>query len=342
MSKTSLCQYLDTPRFRGSFGRSALVLLETIVLACAWWLFAGTTASWVGSGAKVVLVVCWALIVLRSFMIFHDCGHGSFFQGFPGAVSLNWAALHISSILCGTPTDWNEGHQLHHANLGNIGQDDYDWCETIFHTAAQYVAYPPWKQRLAACVHHPVPFFALAPVLTWWVKMRTPFQIDKAPYRTSNKILNLGFMCARYALARRLGILPLVVCGDYVAMLSGVLIFHWQHVFEEGYVRESDDWSLRDAAMHGSSLLPVPAPLKYFTLGIEYHHVHHFRKRIPGYMLREVHEGGVSLGLWSGVMVLSLPVMWRSLWLQCYDESTGRFSTFREALAIHSAKDKAL
>lgn len=340
MSETNLCQYLNTPHFRGSFGRSALVLLETVALTGAWWLFAGMTASWLGNGAKTVLAVCWALIVLRSFMIFHDCGHGSFFQGFTGAKSLNWVALHISSVLCGTPTDWNVGHQLHHANVGNIEQDDYDWCETIFHTAAQYVAYPLWKQRLAACVHHPVPFFALAPVLTWWVKMRLPFQVDKAPYRTSNKILNLGFMCVRYTLAHYLGILSLVLCGDYTAMLFGVLIFHWQHVYELGYVREADKWSLREAAMHGSSLLPVPGSLKYFTLGIEYHHVHHFRKRIPGYMLREVHEGGELLGLWSGVMVLSPSVMWRSLWLQCYDESAGRYSTFREALADHSAKGK--
>ena len=88
-------------------------------------------------------------------------------------------------------------------------------------------------------IRHPVPFFVLAPMLTWWLKMRLPFELRperKAAYRFSDKLVNTLVMYARYKLARHLaagamggrGMLPIVLLGDYLAMFFGVLLFHWQ------------------------------------------------------------------------------------------------------------------
>ena len=84
--------------------------------------------------------------------------------------------------------------------------------------------------------------------------------------------------------------------------------------------------------MHGSSFLYIPEALKYFTLGIEYHHIHHFRTRIPGYMLRAVHEGAPA-GLWQGVAYLEPRHMWRSVFLQIWDDvDTQNYATFNEVM----------
>ena len=129
----------------------------------------------------------------------------------------------------------------------------------------------------------------------------------------------------------------IVFAGDYLAMLGGVLLFHWQHVFDSGYVRDASEWKIRNAAMQGSSIILVPEPLKYFTLGIEYHHIHHFRTRIPGYQIRECHETAPAHAF-DEVPVLSLREMWRSLFLQVWDDSTQSYATFAEVLKAHRAR----
>lgn len=154
-TESSLCRYLDTPCFRGTFIASTYNLLQQTVLMAGWWVAAARLPllpccqsilnTIVGC---LALAFAWGLLVLRSYMIFHDAGHGSFYQGFRGAKILNWLTLQLSAIMCGTPTDWNVGHQLHHANIGNLGQNDYDWGETIFHTGAQYLRLPTWRQKM--------------------------------------------------------------------------------------------------------------------------------------------------------------------------------------------------
>ena len=143
-----LCKYLDTPRYRGTFFRSLSCLLQQSALMVGWWVATAKYAPTFSLGGSVAAAFVWAALVMRSYMIFHDCGHGSFFQGFSGAKFLNWATLHITATMCSTPTDWNVGHQLHHANVGNTGQDEYDWGETIFLTSEQFLKLPKWKQTL--------------------------------------------------------------------------------------------------------------------------------------------------------------------------------------------------
>ena len=348
ISEQTLCKYLDTPQWRGSPAKSAWCLLQTMGLMIGtWWAASKLAAAPDGALAlRLAFGTMWGLLVLRSYMIFHDCGHGSFFQGFAGARSWNWLTLHVSAVMCGTPTDWNVGHQLHHANVGNMGQDDYDWGETIFHTSSKFVKLPAWQQRLWKTLRHPLPFFILAPLLTWYFKMRLPFELRperKAAYRFSDKMLSSLFMYARYKLAHQLGIFGVIFGGDYLAMSIGVLLFHWQHVFDQpgpGYVRGADEWKIREAAMHGSSMQQIPEALKYFTLGIEYHHIHHFRTRIPGYMLRVVHEKAPP-NFWDDIVYMKPKDMWRSLFLQVWDEETKNYATFDEVLARHRKAGKA-
>lgn len=187
-----------------------------------------------------------------------------------------------------------------------------------------------------------MPFFLLAPALTWWVKMKLPFELRperKAAYRFSDKLVSFVAMFLRYKAAIVLGpamtalggggLLPMVLAGDYLAMFVGVLLFHWQHVYDKGYVKGAAEWKIKDASMLGSSFTCIPTPLKFFTLGIEYHHIHHFRTKMPGYMLRTVHELAPA-DMWADVAVLGPKEMWRSLALQCWDEDTQTYATFRE------------
>jgi len=342
----TLCKYLDLPQHRGSPLQSLWCLVQTLLPMVAWWPLSARYAGADETPLPVrgAFLVAWGLLVLRSYMIFHDCGHGSFVQGFRDAKTYNWLCLHLSAAMCGTPTDWNVGHALHHANVGNMAQDDYDWAETIFHTAEGYMRLPGWKRRLTRWLRWPPLFFALAPLLTWYVKMRLPFELRqgrKAAYRTSDKLLSTAFMAIRYYAGSRLGILPQLLGGDYFAMSLGVGLFHLQHVYDPGYVRrpgaEGQSWSLKEASMIGSSILTIPECLKWFTLGIEYHHIHHFRTRVPGYKLRDTHEGAPA-GMFDEAVTLRPSDMWRCLWLELYDEQKQTYSTFA---AVEAGAKKA-
>jgi len=241
--------------------------------------------------------------------------------------------LHFSACLCGTPTDWNVGHQLHHANVGNTNQDDYDWAETVFHTAAGYMRLPKWKRTLWKVARFPPTFFLMAPALTWYVKMRLPFELRpgrKGNYRFIDKASSTAAMFCRYYIASCFQIMPLAIAGDYFGMAVGVLLFHLQHVYNPGYVRGKDEkWNLRDASMIGSSVLTIPECLKWLTFGIEYHHIHHFRTRIPGYKLRACFDGAPS-GFWADATLLTPADMWDAIWMTIYDERSCSFSTFSE------------
>ena len=97
--------------------------------------------------------------------------------------------------------------------------------------------------------------------------MRLPFELRndrKAAYRTSNKIINTTTMLLKYNFAYKNNIFAIVLFGDYIAMFIGVLLFHLQHVFENGYVRnikKNEEWKLIDAALDGSSMITIPCLL---------------------------------------------------------------------------------
>lgn len=314
--------HLRDPAFRASYAESVYHILTTVVnmglIFLAWWSAPGI--GW-------LLVPLWSGCIVRSFILFHDAGHHSLFP----TLASNRRWMPLLSAMCITPSDWNVGHALHHQHVGNKEQNDYDWGETVFHTTAEYLRMSTWKRRAYRVVRHPLPFFALAPALTWWVRMRLPFEVRpkrKAAYRFANKAWNTLFLLLRYRAAAECGVLGHMLCGDYLGMVGGVILFHMQHVYDGGYVRGKDEWTLRDASMRGSSLLHVPSWLAWFTCGIEYHHIHHYRTTIPGYRLALAHATAPAQA-WKDVpRIETAAQMWQSLQLTLYDEAERTYVAF--------------
>ena len=279
---------------------------------------------------KFISIFLWIGSVLRSFMLFHDGGHGSLVYN---SKKLNIFFTNIFAILCGTPTDWNKGHNLHHKNVGNMDQDVYDWGETIFHTVDQFEKMSKLKKHIYKLFRHPALFFTMAPVLTWYIKMRLPFELRPergSVYTFYSKFVNTLSMIIRYYISYKLNIFTLVLVGDYLAMFFGIILFHFQHVYDKGYVIEDNSkWKLSHAAFIGSSYLYVPEFLKIFTLGIEYHHIHHANIKVPGYLLRKCHEDAPE-NTWKNVGIKYLEVndMMDSIYMTLWDSAKKTFVPF--------------
>ena len=73
-----------------------------------------------------------------------------------------------------------------------------------------------------------------------------------------------------------------------LAASIGVWLFYVQHQFEDTSWDNNAQWSIQDAALHGSSFYDLPAVLRWFTANIGMHHVHHLSSRIPYYRLPRV------------------------------------------------------
>src|SRR4029077_21054646 len=71
---------------------------------------------WIG----LLLAAPAAGLLVRLFMIQHDCGHGSFFHG---RLANDWVGRAIGVVTL-TPYDyWRRNHARHHASSGNLDDD---------------------------------------------------------------------------------------------------------------------------------------------------------------------------------------------------------------------------
>jgi len=112
-----------------------------------------------------------------------------------------------------------------------------------------------------------------------------------------------------------------------LAASVGVWLFYVQHQFEHTTWANDQEWSLHEAALHGSSHYDLPAFLHWFTANIGVHHVHHLNSRIPYYRLPRVLRDHPEL---RNVGRLTLLQSFGCVRLVLWDETQRRLVSFRE------------
>ena len=102
--------------YRADAKRSIFQLVTTAAAFCALLVVMGAVSQgrfWL----TLLLAVPAGGLLVRLFIIQHDCGHGSFFKT-RAANDLLGRAL---SLLTLTPYgSWSQGHAAHHASTGNL------------------------------------------------------------------------------------------------------------------------------------------------------------------------------------------------------------------------------
>ncbi|MGD0434416.1 MAG: fatty acid desaturase [Acetobacteraceae bacterium] len=240
--------------------------------------------------AGMLLFPIGAALLVRLFIIQHDCGHGSFFAS-------SWANGLLGrtlSLLTLTPyTYWRRDHAMHHATTGNL--DRRGAGDVTLLTTAEYQALPLVRRLAYRLYRHPLVLFGVGPAwLILWC-LRVP---RGNPWRRWQDWVSIvGTDAALAALVTTLvlvvGPLPVLLGWLPVMLLAatiGVWLFYVQHQFEEAYWEPRPHWDFHAAAMRGSSFYDLPAILHWMTGNIGFHHIHHLASRIPNYRLRECHE----------------------------------------------------
>jgi acyl-lipid omega-6 desaturase (Delta-12 desaturase) len=244
-------------------------------LAISWWL-------------TVPLVLLAGGFLVRVFIIFHDCGHGSFFK----SRAANDAMGIVASVLCFTPYyHWRWEHSVHHASAGDLDRRGTGDVWTL--TVQEYLEASRWKRFAYRLARNPVVLFLIAPVMLFLIRERFPSA--KAPRREHWSVYwtNLLLLAMALGLSWAMGykaylLLQLGVIA--VAGSAGVWLFYIQHQFEGVYWERRGEWDYTKAALQGSSYYKLPRLLQWFSGNIGFHHIHHLSPRIPNYHLEKCHH----------------------------------------------------
>jgi len=269
------------------------------------------------------------LLMVRLFILFHDCCHGSFWAS--GRANSFWGTL--LGILTFTPyRGWRRSHGIHHAHNGNLDRRGVGDVWTM--TLSEYRAASPGRRLWYRLYRSPVFLFLLAPPLLFLFVHRLPDQDATARDALSVHLTTLGAAAVCLVSGLAFGwwyllwyLLPVV----YVATVAGVWLFYVQHQFDPGYWEHEDEWDHYAAALRGSSFYRLPKVAQWFSGNIGFHHIHHLRPRIPNYRLEECCRAVPELQL---PHPLSVRESLQGLVLHVWDEGSRRLLSFRQAAAL--------
>lgn len=281
----------------------------------------------------LMLTVPAGLLLLRLFLIQHDCGHGSFFSG---RLANDWLGRSLG-VLTFTPYDcWRRSHALHHAGTGNLDGRGFGDVDTL--TVREFRERGRWGQLAYRVYRHPLVLLGLGPAYLFLLRHRLPIGLMTAGrvYWVSAIATNVVTALLLAGLAIQFSFVTLVLTLLPVLLIAastGVWLFYIQHQFEEAHWESSPAWSFHEAALHGSSHLDLPPILRWFTANIGIHHVHHLASRIPYYRLPEALEAHPHLKTLNRFTAMETLPTWR---LALWDEDKRRLVSFRCAASARS------
>jgi acyl-lipid omega-6 desaturase (Delta-12 desaturase) len=299
--------------------RRSVTQLSVTLLALGGAFVAMHFAMRVSYALALALSVVAAGFLVRTFIIMHDCGHGSFFR----SRRANDLVGFVTGALTLTPyAQWAKDHAIHHATSGRLDKRGYGDIDTL--TVDEYLTLGRLRRIQYRIYRNPVVLLVIGPL---WLVLKQRVHTPGSGGR--REILGVHLTNAAILLmlaAASLLVGPSKVAAIYAptvffAAAAGIWLFYVQHQFERTYWASGKDWDYATAAVAGSSFYRLPRVLDWMTGSIGFHHVHHLSPRIPNYHLRRAHEENP---YFHQAYRLTLPESVRAFSLKLWDEQRGR------------------
>lgn len=272
-------------------------------------------------------------LLVRIFILQHDCGHGSFFR----TQALNTWVGRLLGVLTMTPFDlWKRKHAIHHAGHGSLDHRGIGDITTL--TVDEYMAKGKWGQIMYRLYRHPVIMFVIGPAYVFLLEHRLPFKDMNngvMPW-ASTLSTNAGIIAFAAIMMWQFGVYEFLLIQIPVTMVAaslGVWLFFIQHQFEDTVWDRRPHWNRKDAALYGSSHYDLPAPLRWLSGNIGIHHVHHICAQIPFYRLPTILKDHPEL------RDISRITLWESIkcaQLALWDADNYRLTSFRQLNRTHA------
>ncbi len=318
-ARPALQQYRTPSR-----GKAIWQLINTLVpYAGLWYLMILSIRHDFSYLWTLALSVVAAAFLVRLFMLFHDCVHGSFL---PSTRVNTWVGR-LLGILVFTPfDDWRLSHLRHHVSYANLDTRGFGDIWTL--TLREYNQLPRLKRWFYRLYRNPVVLLGFGAIFNFLLSNRLPSRKVQRKERKSVVFTNLAIVGVFLIAAQTIGwqtylLIQLPVL--WLAGMGGIWLFYVQHQFEGGYWARKGDWDPLRAAMEGSSFYQLPTILRWFSANIGYHHIHHLNARIPNYRLPECYNEVSAL---RAKEPLTLRQSLHSFRLKLWDESQQKMVAF--------------
>ena len=320
-------------RYQGSdVGRSITQMFTTLVpLAVVLYLMYQSLAFpyW----TTLLLALPAAGLLVRTFIIMHDCAHGSFFPSRRANEIVGW----MTGVLTLTAfSAWRHSHALHHASSGDLDRRGHGDVDTI--TVSEYLALSRRGRFKYRLFRNPFVLFGIGPIF-FMIDNRVPRGLSlKDKEVRSVWSTNLALVVLSTVAIVWLGWRAVMLTyfpAMYIAAAAGIWLFYVQHQFEDAYWKDHAEWDYATSAIRGSSYFKLPAVLQWFTGNIGLHHVHHLGPRIPNYKLERCHTENP---LFHEVTVLTLRQSLRTMRLALWDEQQQRLVGYSDVAALSRSR----
>lgn len=285
---------------------------------------------------SLMLAVPAAGFQVRTFIIFHDCTHGSFFK----SQKANDIVGILSGLLTLTPYyEWRHNHSIHHAtgsDLDNRGTGDV-WMLTV----KEYLSLSRWGRLKYRVYRNPFAMLLIGPLAMFFVAHRFPSEHSGPREIRSVHWTSIALVAITLVMSILVGFVPLVMVMlpvIWIAGIFGLWLFYVQHQFDETYWEHHHEWDFFESALKGSSFYKLPKVLQFFSGNIGFHHIHHLSPRIPNYRLEKVQN---EVPIFESVKPVTFFSSFRFLVLRLWDEEERKLIGFR-ALKRMTRRQRAL
>lgn len=321
---STLARYRDPTTARSLFELAVTLIPFFALWALAW--FSLSLSPWL---ALAIALLNGGLLV-RIFIIQHDCGHGSFLSN---RTAQDWIGRSLGVLTLTPYAVWKRTHSIHHAHHGDLDHRGIGDVMTL--TTEEYRARTAFGRFMYRVYRNPLTLFVLAPSYLFLLQNRLPLGLMASGRRYWISAMGtnalIGILLALIICFG--GLMPVLLVflpTTIVAATIGMWLFYVQHQFEETHWSRGENWQLHHAALEGSSHYILPQPLRWLSGNIGIHHVHHLYSRIPFYRLSEVLRDHREL---AEAQRLTIAESFAAARLHLWDEAEGRLISFPEAHA---------
>ncbi len=307
-------------------------------LAKSWWQIINSFIPYFGLWVAMVysleisywltlgLAILASGFLVRIFIIFHDCGHGSFFK----SARANEILGITSGLLVFTPYHrWHYEHQRHHQTVGNLDKRGVGDVTTL--TVEEYNNSSGKKQFWYRQYRNPVILLLIAPFFLFTVLFRLHGTKQTRKMHLQTHLTTLALIIIIIGVSLLIGFKTFLIIQVPVlilASIAGVFLFYVQHQFKEVKWERSENWDYKVIAMEGSSYFKLPKILQWFSGNIGYHHIHHLGPKIPNYNLEKCHRENA---IFQKEPITFIPAL-QSVRYRLWDEQKHKLVSFKEVL----------
>lgn len=235
-------------------------------------------------GLRILCSVGAALLLSRTFIIFHDFQHHTILRGSKIADAL----FTIFGVYMITPPNiWKRSHDHHHNNNAKLFSASIGSYPIM--TRQRFVEASKKERFEYLAVRHPVNmFFAYFTTFMYGMCIQS-FISNPRRHWDSLAVIILHVSIAAF-LFIQFGWLTWFLTfflPFFLSHMLGAYLFYAQHNFPGVTFKKNADWTYTEAALESSSFMDLNPFMQWVTANIGFHHIHHLNSKIPFYRLPE-------------------------------------------------------